>query len=67
MRLSGCERKTAMNLIDVTKEFATEEACLAYLEAMRWPKGIECVHCGSKKISKITRKKQSKNRRSKLY
>ncbi|MGH9375469.1 MAG: transposase, partial [Terriglobia bacterium] len=56
-----------MNLIDVTKEFATEEACLAYLEAMRWPKGIECVHCGSKKISKITRKKQSKNRRSKLY
>lgn len=55
------------SLIDVNKEFGTEEACLAYLEAMRWPNGVECVECGSNKISKITRKKESKNKRTKLY
>lgn len=44
-----------MNLIDVTKQFATEEACHAYLERMRWPDGVECVRCRSKKISRIAR------------
>lgn len=56
-----------MNLIEVTKEFGTEEACLNYLEALRWPDGVECVHCRSKKVSKITRKKTTKNKRTKLY
>jgi hypothetical protein len=28
-----------VKLIDVSKAFATDEMCLAYLEAMRWPKG----------------------------
>jgi transposase-like protein len=27
--------------------FATEEACLAYLEQLRWPTGFICSHCGS--------------------
>ena len=27
-----------MNLIDVTKSFATEDQCLDFLEGMRWPK-----------------------------
>jgi transposase-like protein len=56
-----------MNLIDVTQQFATDEQCLAYLEAMRWPDGVRCPTCGDNKISKITRKSATKNVRKSLY
>src|SRR5258708_4982582 len=56
-----------MNVIDVNKAFDTDEKCLAFLEQMRWPDGIRCVTCGGDKISRITRKKASKNIRSNLY
>ncbi|MEB2363894.1 MAG: IS1595 family transposase [Bryobacterales bacterium] len=45
-----------MNLIDVAKQFATEEACLDYLENMRWPDGVTCLKCGGNRISKIVAK-----------
>jgi len=35
-----------MNLIDVTRKFASKESCLAYLAQMRWPNGITCMKCG---------------------
>lgn len=41
-----------MNLIDVSKRFATPEACSDFLEAMRWPDGVTCLACGSKRVSK---------------
>ena len=41
-----------MKRIDVTRDFATDEKCLGYLEAMRWPNGICCVESGSLKVSK---------------
>jgi ISXO2 transposase-like protein/transposase-like zinc ribbon protein len=44
-----------MRLIDVTREFATEEQCLTYLEKARWPKGVRCVTCGCDRISKFER------------
>jgi transposase-like protein len=56
-----------MNLIDVNKEFATDEQCLAYLEKMRWPEGVRCVTCGADKISRITRESKSKNKRTTFY
>src|SRR5271156_1215037 len=28
-------------------QFATEEACAAYLERLRWPSGFACSSCGS--------------------
>jgi transposase-like protein len=62
-----------MNLIDVTKVFATDEACIAHLESMRWPNGIACPECGGKNISKIARKPKEKkkgkhvNMRSRIY
>ncbi len=57
-----------MKLIDVTRQFATEDSCLDYLESMRWPNGeIGCVHCGEiGRISKITRT-AGKNKRTRLY
>jgi transposase-like protein len=56
-----------MNLIDVTAEFNTDDKCLDYLEAMRWPSGVACIACGSTKVSRITRETKSKNKRTRLY
>src|SRR5580693_7964393 len=56
-----------MNLIDVTQQFATDEQCLAYLEAIRWPDGVRCPTCGNDRISRITRKSTTKNVRKSLY
>jgi len=56
-----------MNLIDVTSQFATDEQCPAYLEGMRWPDGVRCPVCGNDKISRITRKTASKNKRGQIY
>ncbi|HUI83107.1 MAG TPA: IS1595 family transposase [Candidatus Binatia bacterium] len=56
-----------MNLIDVTKTFATEEQCLAFLEHQRWPNGVRCMVCGNDKISRVTRKSQTKNKRGQIY
>jgi hypothetical protein len=41
-------------ILDITKEFSEEEACLDYLEKLRWPEGVVCVKCSGKKISRIT-------------
>ncbi|MGH9544690.1 MAG: IS1595 family transposase [Terriglobales bacterium] len=56
-----------MKLIDVTKAFQSDEQCLAYLEASRWPAGVRCTVCGAKEVSKITRKAKSKNKRAQVY
>ncbi len=57
-----------MNLIDVTKQFPTDEECLKYIEQMRWPDGVvRCPVCGNDRISRITRKSQTKNVRKSLY
>jgi transposase-like protein len=34
---------------------------------MRWPDGIRCPVCGCDRISKITRKTKSKNKRTRIY
>jgi hypothetical protein len=56
-----------MNLIDVTQQFGTDEQCLVYLEAMRWPDGVRCPTCGNNRISRIERKSDTKNVRKSLY
>jgi transposase-like protein len=57
-----------MNLIDVSRELATDEQCLAFLEKQRWPDGIvRCPTCGNDKISRITRKSATKNKRAQVY
>lgn len=59
-----------MNLIDVSRELATDEQCLAFLEKQRWPDGIvRCPTCGNDQISKITRKvsEKTRNKRAQVY
>lgn len=53
-----------MNLIDVAKQFGTPEACNDFLEQMRWPDGVECVHCGSKKVSKYVKQAGERTRKN---
>src|SRR5882672_10346493 len=55
-----------MRMIDITAQFATETKCLDYLEHMRWPNGVACVHCGVMNVSTITRK-TGKNKRARIY
>ena len=45
-----------MNLLDIYKELNTEKKCLAFLEHMRWPKGVKCLACESPRITAITAK-----------
>jgi transposase-like protein len=53
-----------MNLIDVTADFATEDACLEYLERSRWNGTLACLKCGSTKVARIeTKDKRGKMRR----
>lgn len=57
-----------MNLIDVTRQFPSDEECLKYIEQMRWPEGVvRCPVCGCDRISRITRKSTSKNVRKSIY
>jgi len=57
-----------MNLIDVTKQFPTDDECLKYIEQMRWPDGVvRCPTCGVDKVSRITRKSTSKNVRKSIF
>jgi transposase-like protein len=58
-----------MKLIEVSQAFATDEQCLAYLEASRWPDGVRCTVCGAKEVSKITRKvtRKTENKRAQIY
>ncbi len=51
-----------MNLIDVTKKFATAEACNDFIESMRWPNGVTCLACESKKVTKYTKQEGSRTR-----
>ena len=40
------------------EQFGSEEKCRAFLEALRWPDGIECPRCRSKKASRIAARDQ---------
>jgi transposase-like protein len=57
-----------MHLIEVTKKFATKEACQDYLAAMRWPDGITCPKCGvigNEQFRKFTTNETERKRFSK--
>lgn len=41
-----------MKLIRLVNQFHSEEKCRAFLEEVRWPKGITCPRCGSN-VSRI--------------
>ncbi|MGA2182005.1 MAG: IS1595 family transposase [Bryobacteraceae bacterium] len=58
----GTTTRIGKSLIDVQKELGTEEQCLAYLEALRWPEGVRCVKCEHDKVSKFSVAEGSRER-----
>jgi len=42
-----------MNLIETTKKFGTQEACVNYLEYLRWPEGVTCLQCDGAKVARF--------------
>ena len=38
--------------------FSSEEKCRAYLEELRWPKGVACIRCDSRSVSRIRNRGQ---------
>jgi len=47
-----------MNLCELVKDFADESKCRTYLERLRWPDGVQCLGCGSRKVYRIHKRDQ---------
>lgn len=47
-----------MTLTDINKMFSTDEQCRTLLKKLRWPYGVECIRCKSKKAYEHPTKKQ---------
>jgi transposase-like protein len=47
-----------INLAELVEQYGSEDKCHAYLEELRWPDGVECPRCASKKISRIKARRQ---------
>jgi transposase-like protein len=46
------------DLVALIEEFGSEDKCHEYLEDLRWPDGVTCPRCESKKISRIVKRRQ---------
>jgi transposase-like protein len=47
-----------LDICQLIDQFGSEARCFNYLAALRWPEGIACPRCQSKKISRITKRDQ---------
>jgi transposase-like protein len=52
------ETKQEINLISLIDRFHGEDKSRDRLEKLRWPEGIECIRCDSKKISRLKNRTQ---------
>ncbi len=43
-----------MTLPELNNLYSTEERCREYLKRLRWPNGVECPRCDSKRIAELT-------------
>jgi transposase-like protein len=42
-----------MTIIDLNRQFATEDRCREYLKRLRWPNGVTCPRCNAKTVSTL--------------
>ncbi|MGA8735267.1 MAG: IS1595 family transposase [Terriglobales bacterium] len=47
-----------MTLVDLTQMFSTDEQCRILLKKLRWPFGVECLRCKSKRIFEVPTQKK---------
>ena len=45
-----------MNIIQVFKQFPTQESCIKHLEQSRWGDTLRCAYCGGDKVSRHSTK-----------
>lgn len=57
-RKRKAQSKGDMNLVKMIEKFGSEDRCREYLEDLRWPDGVTCPRCESKKISRIVKRNQ---------
>src|SRR5712692_1643180 len=43
--------KAPKTLLEAVRYFSDPQACLEFLVALRWPRGVKCPQCGSKKVT----------------
>jgi Transposase zinc-ribbon domain len=56
--------RVGKSLIQLQQELGTEEQCLAFLEALRWPDGVRCLTCDGDRVNKyvaVGREKRNAN------
>lgn len=58
--------KKDQTIFEVVKRFNTEARCVSHLERIRWPHGLECLHCKGKRVMKFHAKGKTGKERS-LY
>ena len=51
-------QKGHMDLPKLIERFGSEDKCHAYLEALRWPDGVECPRCEGTSISRLDKRRQ---------
>jgi len=49
--------KPTMTLTGLMERFKTEDACKAFLRAMRWPNGVRCPRCQNDKVYELKGKR----------
>ena len=47
-----------MNLIEVFQRFPTQQACIDYLEQIRWPMQAFCPSCNSERVARKAEKER---------
>lgn len=57
-------KRHSLSLIDVEAAFATEEKCLAYVAAARWPDGVRCLKCGSANVAPFKTNETTRERKN---
>ena len=58
-------KRHSLSLIEVEKQFGTEEQCLAYIASVRWPEGARCPKCGSEKVAAFKTNETTRERKRK--
>jgi transposase-like protein len=54
-------KEQEMNLVTLIEEFGSDDRCRARLQKLRWPDGVECPRCDSKRIAHRKARKKARN------
>lgn len=49
-KVRGRDMAKQKSLFEIVAKFNTEEKCIKHLERIRWPRGLRCLRCKSKRV-----------------